>query len=65
MEKALAIAKAFCFARLAALVCADLLAGCAESTNAFRALLDQSGANSVHRLEILLLNRLEQHLTGG
>jgi hypothetical protein len=35
MEKALAIAKAFCFARLAALVCAGLLAGCAESTSAF------------------------------
>jgi len=31
----LAIAKAFCFARFAALACAGLLAGCAESTTAF------------------------------
>jgi hypothetical protein len=35
VEKALAIAKAFCFACFAALACAGLLAGCADSTNAF------------------------------
>ena len=31
----MALAKAFCFARFAALACASLLAGCADSTNAF------------------------------